>query len=498
MKNECIIIGGGISGLFTGALLAKEGYRITVLEKNRNAGGGMQMFGRNGTMFETGIHIIGGFRGSSLEKILGYLGIRDRISISESDNDIGYSIYIASDDTTYNIPLGREEITRYFISLFPAEAGNIRTYMDSIFGMAGKVPLLHLESENFMPEGDDLLPYNEFIGRHIGNGKLRNLLGFLNLFSGAVADRTPAYIHSIVNALYMSGASMLGEEQVSITESLCSVITENGGSVETGHRVTEVCIDENTVSCVRTDDGKEWTADTYISSIHPSALLDISRGMVLRKSTKARLERMENSCSAFCVFVRLKENTFPYISHCNFIYDGYCNIIYPFSGNDTGLSTNIMYMTPPSSGRGEYADRLIALSPMKFDAVQEWEDTSIGRRGEKYGRWKMMRAKEIIDRIIEVQPELKDCIGDYFAGSPLTIRDYLGSVKGSIYGLSKVCSDIGTLYLSPKTKCDNLFLTGQNVFMHGLCGASLSAVMTAEQITGGKDITDKIKSENGY
>ena len=34
-----IIIGGGLGGLFTGALLTKEGYRVTVLEKNATIGG---------------------------------------------------------------------------------------------------------------------------------------------------------------------------------------------------------------------------------------------------------------------------------------------------------------------------------------------------------------------------------------------------------------------------------------------------------------------------
>ena len=38
--KTAIIIGGGLGGLFTGAILAKEGLRVTVLEKNATAGGG--------------------------------------------------------------------------------------------------------------------------------------------------------------------------------------------------------------------------------------------------------------------------------------------------------------------------------------------------------------------------------------------------------------------------------------------------------------------------
>ena len=62
MKEHIIIIGGGLGGLFTGAILAKEGYRITIFEKNKIIGGGLQSFKRRGHVFDTGMHILGGFR----------------------------------------------------------------------------------------------------------------------------------------------------------------------------------------------------------------------------------------------------------------------------------------------------------------------------------------------------------------------------------------------------------------------------------------------------
>lgn len=60
MKNKVLIIGGGLGGLFTGAILAKEGFEVTVLEKNAIIGGGLQTFKRWGLSYETGMHILGG------------------------------------------------------------------------------------------------------------------------------------------------------------------------------------------------------------------------------------------------------------------------------------------------------------------------------------------------------------------------------------------------------------------------------------------------------
>ena len=60
--GSLIIIGGGLGGLVCGAILAKEGYAVRVLEKHTVAGGGLHTFKRNGIDFETGMHVISGFQ----------------------------------------------------------------------------------------------------------------------------------------------------------------------------------------------------------------------------------------------------------------------------------------------------------------------------------------------------------------------------------------------------------------------------------------------------
>ena len=58
MKQRVLIIGGGLGGLFSGAILAKEGLEVTVLEKNKIIGGGLQSFRMWGEDFDTGMPII--------------------------------------------------------------------------------------------------------------------------------------------------------------------------------------------------------------------------------------------------------------------------------------------------------------------------------------------------------------------------------------------------------------------------------------------------------
>lgn len=61
---DVVIVGSGLGGLVSSIILAKEGYSVCVLEKNNQYGGNLQTFVRDKTIFDTGIHYIGG-----LEKV---------------------------------------------------------------------------------------------------------------------------------------------------------------------------------------------------------------------------------------------------------------------------------------------------------------------------------------------------------------------------------------------------------------------------------------------
>ena len=57
---DVIIIGSGISGLSTAALLSMEGKKVLVLEKHFKIGGYTHTFKRKGFEWDVGIHYVGG------------------------------------------------------------------------------------------------------------------------------------------------------------------------------------------------------------------------------------------------------------------------------------------------------------------------------------------------------------------------------------------------------------------------------------------------------
>ena len=94
--KSVVIIGAGLGGLFTGTLLAKEGFHVTLLEKNATIGGGLQTFKRFGEHFDTGMHVIGGMNpNGNIWKICRYLGILDQVQIRDVDDNCTDRLYLS-------------------------------------------------------------------------------------------------------------------------------------------------------------------------------------------------------------------------------------------------------------------------------------------------------------------------------------------------------------------------------------------------------------------
>ena len=61
MPYDAIVIGSGLGGLTAGAVSAKAGKRVLVLERNERFGGAATVYQHNGLSIEASLHEIDGF-----------------------------------------------------------------------------------------------------------------------------------------------------------------------------------------------------------------------------------------------------------------------------------------------------------------------------------------------------------------------------------------------------------------------------------------------------
>ncbi|MBQ6084611.1 MAG: NAD(P)/FAD-dependent oxidoreductase [Bacteroidales bacterium] len=486
-RKTTLIIGGGLGGLVTGALLTKEGHKVTVLEKNSIIGGGLQSFYRHNVVFPTGMHIFGGFNeGGNLKQIFDYLDITDKLQLKPTDDEACDVVTISEDNATYHLPKGKENLIDYLSKIFPEEAENIRNYIEKLFELSQEEDLFYIRESspepNFTSLSEDfLMPYNSLIDKYINNPKLKRLLGYLSPLFGGTENMTPAFFNALLSVLHINGTFQFTGGSLQMAGLLKEVIENGGGKVIANEEVVKIIVDNHLVTYVLTKKGNSYTAQNYISDVHPDVLLRLVSENAFPTAFKKRLRSIPESSSSFKVYIKFKKDTFHYINHASYIID-----------NQKEWPQGLMYVTPPVENQGEFANTMIIISMMSFDEVRRWEDTKTGHRSDDYEHWKRQMTEKVLSRMEQIYPDFRGSIEFSFASSPLTIRDFYGNKEGSNYGFQKDSNDLMLSQMSVFTKVKNLFLTGQNVNIHGFCGVSLTAIQTAEALVGHNEIVRKI------
>ena len=113
-SKKVLIIGSGIGGLSTGIILAKLGYDVRILEKNRRAGGLLRSYTRDGFECETGVHYLGSLaKGQILDTFFTYLGVKEGIPVSRMGTNGVIDRYLfnaaESNPLKFDLPEGFED-----------------------------------------------------------------------------------------------------------------------------------------------------------------------------------------------------------------------------------------------------------------------------------------------------------------------------------------------------------------------------------------------------
>lgn len=493
--KSCIIIGGGIGGLFTGAFLAKNGVKVTVLEKNGIIGGGLQCFKRGGKTFETGMHLVGGLMEGNLKKICEYLGIFHKLNIHNINPGCRDIIRI-SDKEQYEIPSGRKDFENRLIEYFPHEKEGIKKYVETIFHLTEELPLFSLKPGNPTEHSQQFLwSIDKLIEFYISDKKLRHLLAYLNPLYSGVKSHTPAYIHALISVLYINGTSRLAGGGQQMADALKEVIEENGGSVAIYREVTKINIDNEKITGLETRYGYDYAADCYVFAAHPYELLKLLPQGSLGKIYEKRLYDIPSTKSVFSLYIDFKPDSFPKIDPTSFYLEDYGDVWVTHRSNKKDWPRNFLYITSPYDTKSKYAETMVVLCLMDWDEVKGWENSIVGQRSDSYYKWKQKCVKKILQKLERCHPDINKAIKATYSASPLTIRDYYHTKEGGIYGYMKDCDNIFLSQLSVNTRLANLYLTGQNVILHGLCGVPLTSIITAEAILGENSILKQLNNE---
>ena len=496
-EKNILIVGSGLGGLMCGALLSKEGFRVTVLEKHDRPGGCLQTFRHEGAVYETGFHTLGGFHPDALlPKMLQWLGIWDDLlpHIVPLDPD-GFD-HVLLGQRTFRLPIGKDRFTDALSRAFPHEADHIRAYMDEVWRICSQIPLYNLE----MPDPNGLFGSGmeersaaAMISQYIRDPELQALLAWSNTLYAGEKDCTPDFVAALVTKMYVEGAVRFRDGTDVLSKALQRVITTSGGQVLPGKEVIGMDVKGRKVEAVRTADGDRFTADTVISSLHPALTTRLLPDGSLSPAYRRRLQSLRNSCSIFTLFIRFRPDTFPYLNHNLYVYGHAADVWDTVLKSPEEAPANMLVITPPRSGGDRWATCMLVHVLMQPEVVEAWQDSRPGRRPDAYTAFKERLSETILNRLEDIFPKIKGTIQHHFAATPLTLQHYLSLYEGAVYGTVHDCRSLYTSFLSTRTKVSNLFLTGQSVRLHGICGVPVTALETCAQLVGMETLLNHIK-----
>lgn len=499
---DVVIIGSGLGGLVSAVILASEGYSVCVLEKNNQYGGNLQTFVRDKSIFDTGVHYIGGLsKGENLYQYFNYLGIMQDLKLKKLD--VAFDrISFDDDDKEYAHYQGYDVFKEKLLEDFPKEEEAIDKYLEKITEICHNFPLYNVDLGSGYIDRMDSLSLNtkDFLDSITDDERLKTVLVGTNLLY-AGDERTPFFVHALsVNAyLYSAYKCVNGGSQ--IAKLLLRKIKKYGGEFYKYQKVTEIKTEDKKVQAVKTEKGDVISADIVISNIEPKHTLDMITGSTIRKSYVNRIKNLESVISAFSVYIVLKPETFKYFNYNVYHFKNHKDAFTAQNYTQENWPLNYMIALNSKTKSSEWADNMTVMMYMKYDDVKQWEHTfntkvEENERGEDYETFKAQKAEIVLKELEKKYPNIRECIQSIHSSTPLSYRDYIGGNRGCMYGYTKDSAQPLKSFLSSKTKIKGLYFTGQSVKMHGILGVTINAVTTCGEILGAEYLIKKINEAN--
>src|SRR3954451_18044936 len=122
-RYDAIVVGSGLRGVSTAALLAKNGLKTLILEQGEGAGGLAHSFSRGPYTFDSAIRVLA--EGEMIEALLRYLDVEDECTLTVID-----PLYRVNMPDGFSLVanIGLEAFMESHIEQFPQEAEGIKAF----------------------------------------------------------------------------------------------------------------------------------------------------------------------------------------------------------------------------------------------------------------------------------------------------------------------------------------------------------------------------------
>lgn len=277
---DAIIIGAGVSGLTCGALLAKRGLKVALLEAHSKPGGSCGIFKRNGAIFEQGAAMLYGFNETGFNPHRFVFNVLEE-PITMVKHKALYAVHFGSERIIFHEDV--DAFIKELVRVFPDEEKGLHAFYQDMGDLYQKViaqtpcfipPDVVPKEQSFAQFKQHPFSYIKFLSYLNKNVKslLRKyfkgekILEFFDKMTStycyATVEEAPAVLGSVMFVdNHYGGSYYPGGSTLHLVGKLEKVIETNKGDCYYNQKVTRILVKEGAAYGVTTH-----TGETYFSN----------------------------------------------------------------------------------------------------------------------------------------------------------------------------------------------------------------------------------------
>jgi all-trans-retinol 13,14-reductase len=516
---DALVIGSGIGGLTTAALLSELGQKVAVLEQHYTAGGNTHSYDRAGYDWDVGVHYLGdvGTR-TTTRRMFDWLSSGN---LAWAPMDAHYDRFFIG-DRVYDAVAGRQEFRDNLVAHFPREAAAIDRYLELLKEVSGGMRTFTLERT--LPPWAAAVA-GPFLRRRLPKTFQRTTYEVLSdltddqeliaVLTGQWGDlglppkRSSFVVQALVARHYLHGGFYPVGGASRIAETILPRIRATGGEVFTYANVEEILLQDGRVRGVRMADGSEIESRCVVSSagVFNTFQRLLPKEVSERHGYTQRLAHVKPSIGHLGVYIGLKGTAAELgLPKTNFwIYpegNDYDGALDRFVANPQGPFP-VVYISFPSAKDPDFERRhpgkstIEIVAPVPYEIFEPWAGTTWGKRGDDYDALKQAYGEQLLEHLYAKLPHLRGRIDYWEVSTPLSMQHFCGYGRGELYGLDHDPARMSQGWLRPRTRIQGLWLTGQDIMSCGVAGAMMGGVASAVTIAGVRRMAPVMKQVFG-